>query len=328
MRQSLKRYKASLLAVLVLLFALPALAAPPVRLAVMPGGGSGIEQEIVDHISGQFEGDPSVVISTVNPDWYVICNVKENLDQMSGQIRYNGTVTIKTGDGQVVSTDAVQKYNQDFSLQPGAPLNKKLVDNAARDVINGISERAVYKIRQAVETELRTRDAVIKAEGLASQDKYDEAVAVLGGLGPETVHFRAAQKRMAQFQMEKQAKELVQSAEAKAKAGRYTEAVALLKQVDSQSKRHKIAVQMAARYKGMLASSSRKTGTVKAQPGVPIMTKTATNPPITGPGIGADKSQSRLDALIEVEKQSLIERKQQIEKEQAALRRQPISAGK
>lgn len=87
-------------------------------------------------------------------------------------------------------------------------------------------------------------------------------------------------------------------------------------------------MQMEARYKGMLAGGSRKTVTHKTQPGVPIMTKTATNPPITGPGTGVDKGQSRLDALIEVEKQSLIERKQQIEKEQAALRRQPIGAEK
>ena len=316
-----------------LLFGLPALAAPPVRLAVMPAGGSGIEQEIVDRISSQFEGDPSVVLSTVNPDWYVLCNIHESNDQVSGQIRYNGTVTIKTGDGQVVSTVAVQKYNQDFSLQPGAPLNKKLVDSAARDVINAISERAVNQLKDAIQTELQSRDQIIKAEALASNDKYDEAIAILSNIGPETVHYKAVQKRLAQFQIEKQALELIQSAESKAKAGRYAEAIASLKGVDAKSKRYKMAMQLIGRYRAQSQANTqaRKAAIVKtpvSHTSASNASATDTNKPKAATAApaasGADSSKSRLDALIEVEKQALQEKKKEIEQEQQALTKPPI----
>lgn len=51
--------------------------APPVRIAVVPGGGSGIEQEIVDRISSSLSANQNIALSTVNPDWYVVCNIKE-----------------------------------------------------------------------------------------------------------------------------------------------------------------------------------------------------------------------------------------------------------
>lgn len=266
------------LAIILMGLALPAFAdaPPPVRLSIVPSGGSGIEQDIVDNISSQFSDDPTVAISTVNPDWYVLCNIHESNDQVSGQIRYNGTVTIKTRDGQVVSTVAVQKYNQDFSLQPGAPLNKKLVDSAAREVINAISERAVGKIRDAVNIEESAREQIIRAETLASDDKYAEAIDVLAALGPDTVHFDAAKKRIAQFQMEKRALELVSAAQTKAKAGSYREAIALLKDVDLQSKRHKEAIQLGQRYKALLANhSKRKQQAITA---TPQATKSTTKP--------------------------------------------------
>jgi hypothetical protein len=335
-----KRLAAAFLALVcfVLAYAPWALAAPPVRIAIIPGGGSGIEQEIVDHIASQFDGDPSVVISTVNPDWYVICKIHESNDQVSGQIRYNGTVTIKTGDGQVVSTVAVQKYNQDFSLQPGAPLNKKLVDSAAREVISGISDRAVTQLRDAIQTELRSREQIIKAESFANDDKYDDAIQTLGSLGPETVHFQAIQKRLGQFQMEKHALELVQTAEAKAKAGHYSEALALLKEVDVKSKRHKTALQLEGRYRALLANGSgvKKRLATEKGPAVhsvsPLTTKSpttaVTKPTATAETSSIDNKKSKFDALIEVEKQALKERKEQIEKEQAALRKPPIGEEK
>src|ERR1700679_343038 len=92
--------------VLVLLFSvqLAALAAPPVRIAIIPGGGSGIEHEVVERITSQLQDRQDVVISTVNPDWYVVCNIIERLDQVSAAIRYNGNVTVKTKDGHVIST--------------------------------------------------------------------------------------------------------------------------------------------------------------------------------------------------------------------------------
>ncbi|HEY9677020.1 MAG TPA: hypothetical protein V6C76_03385 [Drouetiella sp.] len=173
---------------------LPALAdAPPVRIAVVPGGGSGQEQEVVDRINGQLQGNPDVALSTMNPDWYVVCSIKEMLDQNSGQVRYNGTVITKTTKGQVINTVSMQKYNQDFSLSPGAQLNKKLVDNAVQDVISGLTERAIGPIHQAVEVEMETRERMIKATRLGNEKKYEEAISLLRPITPETPHFDAVQ---------------------------------------------------------------------------------------------------------------------------------------
>ena len=100
--QGLKGRIALLLAGLCLcaILAIPAYAAPPVRVAVVPGGGSGMEQDVVDQISQQLGGMDGLELSTTNPDWYVVCNIKENIDQMSGQIRYNGNILIKTVSGK------------------------------------------------------------------------------------------------------------------------------------------------------------------------------------------------------------------------------------
>jgi len=296
-----------MLALLFLLGPRQAFAAPPVRVALMPAGGSGIEQEIIDHIATKLEGDAQVVLSTVNPDWYVLCKIHEINDQVSGQIRYNGTVTIKTQDGQVVSTVAVQKYNQDFSLQPGAPLNKRLVDSAAQEVITAISDRVVAQLKEAVETELSTRDKIIKAQSFADDDKYDLAIENLATIGPETVHFQAVQKRIAQFKMEKQSMELVESAEAKAKAGHYAQAIALLRQVDIQSKRHAKAIQLESRYKALAAHRSRKLVTTS--------NAHTTNVSATG-------TKLKLDDALEQEKQALVKRQKEIEQAQAALKKQ------
>jgi hypothetical protein len=170
----------------------PALAeAPPVIIAVVAGGGSGQEQEVVDRISGQLQNNQDVMLSTVNPDWYVVCNIKEMLDQNSGQIRYNGVVTTKTTKGHIINTVSLQKYNQDFSLTPGTQLNKKLVDNAVQDVIAGLCDRAAGPIQHAIEIEMETRERMIKATVLGQHGKYDEAIALLRPISPETPHFEA-----------------------------------------------------------------------------------------------------------------------------------------
>src|ERR1017187_3684804 len=98
--------KGMVAALLFLLFSFwqAAHAAPPVRIAVVPGGGSGQEQEVVDRITDRLQEIQTVALSTVNPDWYVVCNIKENIDQVSGQIRYNGTVIIKTVGGDILGT--------------------------------------------------------------------------------------------------------------------------------------------------------------------------------------------------------------------------------
>jgi len=90
---------------------------------------------------------------------------------MSGQIRYNSTATVTTADGLVLATVSVQKYNQDFSDQIGTPLNKQLVDSAAREVISVVEQRAAEKIQEAVEIELKTREQTKLAESFANDDK-------------------------------------------------------------------------------------------------------------------------------------------------------------
>lgn len=236
----------------------PAWAAPPVRIAVVAGSGSGIEQEIVDRVTNSITALSDVEVSQVNPDWYVICNIHENLDQVSGAIRYNGSIIFKTAGGQVLNTVAVQKYNQDFSLSGGAPLNKKLVDNAARDVINSSANRIVGPIQQAVIVEMQTRDRIIQAEDLAEQDKYADAIDLLQPITPETTHFKDVRDLIDQFQMELDALNRVNGAQEKAAKGRYSEAIAILKDVNIKSKRYKLSRQRIAAYRAALAKLSPK----------------------------------------------------------------------
>ncbi len=63
-----------------------AYAAPPVRIAVVPGGGSGQEQSAVDGITAGLEGNSNITLSTVNPDWYVVCSINEQTDQVGGTV--------------------------------------------------------------------------------------------------------------------------------------------------------------------------------------------------------------------------------------------------
>lgn len=223
------------------LAAIPCLAAAPVRIAIVQGGGSGIEQDVVDRLTGQLQNMEDVVISTVNPDWYVVCNIQEKIDQLSGQVRYNGNVIVKTTDGQVLGTYAVQKYNQDFSLTPGASVNKALVDGAARDVINQLVNRVLPPIQQAVQIEIETRERVARANELAAQDKYEDALSLLEPITPDTPHFKQVEKIEQQFQIEKKALSLIEAGQDKQRSGHYLEAINLYRNVSAQSKRSKLA---------------------------------------------------------------------------------------
>jgi len=175
----------------------------------------------------------------------------------------------------VINTVAVQKYNQDFSLQPGAPLNKKLVDNAARDVISAASQRAVGPIHEAARVEIETRDTIIAAQELAAKDDYDNGINTLRQVSPDSPHFKAVQQLIGEFAMEKAALEAVNNAQAKAKQGRYMEAITVLKEVPKQSKRFKLATQRIASYrvalarlgKNKAASASTKGGATTASKG-------------------------------------------------------------
>lgn len=261
--------KLFLLALAMALYIVPVLAAniPAVRIAVVPGSGSGIEQEIVDRISRQLEVTPDVVLSPVNPDWFVVCNIHESIDQVSGAVRYNGNVIVKTKDDHVIHTAAVQKYNQDFSLQPGAPLNKKLVDNAAREVIASASDRVIAPIQQAVVIEMAAREAIIRAEILADDDNYDEAMAVLRPVTPDTPNFKAVRDLIDEFEMEKESLALMKASEIKAKRGAYTEAIVLLERVvKNKSKRAELAKTKIASYKAAMnrgRSQARRPGAHK-----------------------------------------------------------------
>ncbi|MBI4534190.1 MAG: hypothetical protein HY711_09635 [Candidatus Melainabacteria bacterium] len=232
-------------------------AAPPVRIAVIPAGGSGMEQSAVDKITYGLAGLDDVTLSTVNPDWYVLCNIVEQSDTVSSTVKINGTVTIKTVDGHVINTVAVQTNKSDFTLTPGAPLNKALVDSAVREVIAGMAERAIGPIQQAVKIEIATRDRIISAQSLADKDKYDEAIAILLPISPDTPHFRAVRALIAEFQMEKKAFELLQQAQAASASGRYTQAIQILKEVDPKSKRHKLAQERIAYCRAQLARLAR-----------------------------------------------------------------------
>jgi hypothetical protein len=171
-----------------------------VRISVVAANDDGNEQEVADRISAELERAPNIVLSTVNPDWFVKCNIKEINDQRSGQIRYNGTVTVTTADGQTVSTTSVQKYNQDFSLQRGEPLNKALVEGAAHRCVEELSSRALDPIQDAVQTEIGTRERVLEATKLGDGGKYDQAIALLQQITPDSTHYKQVRALMTRYQ--------------------------------------------------------------------------------------------------------------------------------
>lgn len=193
---------ATLLAALVMVtFIRPSVAeVPTVRVAVVPGGGSGMEQEVVDGINNQLAGNSKVALSTVNPDWYAICNILDKTDIAGQNVRVNGTVTIKTTDGHVVDTVSTMVNKQDFSLTPGTPVNRVLVDRAVREVIQALVERSVPKINNAVEIEMATREKVVSAYRLADQGRVAEAVALLNQIPADSPQFRRARRVIAELQ--------------------------------------------------------------------------------------------------------------------------------
>lgn len=280
------------------------MAAPPVRIAIIPGGGSGMEQSIVDSLTSNLQSNSNIVISTVNPDWFVVCNILEQPDSVNGTVKVNGTVTIKTTDGQVVNTVAVQTNKSDFSLTPGAPLNKALVESAVREVIAGISQRAITPIDDAVNIEIAVRDKIISAESLAAKDDYSQAIAILSEIGPDTPHFKAVLKRIADFQIEKEALLLINKAEIQVKHRQYLHAIRSLSDVNPKSKRYKLARQRIAEYKAIL-SHSHKLAKVKA----------------ATPAKTANSSVDTQVQALEAQKQALQAQQKAIEAQQNALKK-------
>jgi hypothetical protein len=283
-------------------------AAPPVRIAVVPGGGSGQEQTAADQIAAGLDGNPNVVLSTVNPDWYVVCNIVEQTDIVSGNVKVNGSVLIKTTDGQVVNTVSVQTNKQDFSLQPGAPLNKAMVDSAVREVAAGMAQRAINPIQDAVTIEINTRDRIIGAETLADKDQYDEAISALLPISPDTPHFKAVRALIDDFQMEKDAFQFVKEAEALAKRHSYSQAIKLLSAVNPKSKRFALARQRMTSYRAAMAAPGKL---VKIKPASPAQQATKVS-----------DADARLKSL-EAQRKALEAQKKAIEAQEAELRSRP-----
>ncbi|MCA9803183.1 MAG: hypothetical protein KC777_14535 [Cyanobacteria bacterium HKST-UBA02] len=276
--------------------------APPVRMSIVTGGGSGIEQEIVDRLTARLSQNPNIAISTVNPDWNVTCSIKDFMDQMSGQIRYNGNVEVKTLSGHVIATVAVQQYKQDFSVTPGMPLNKALVDRAAREAVAGAADRAQGPIENAVRVEMDTREKIIKAQIMAEHEEYDGAINSLRLVSADSPHFQNARTLMEEFAMEKDALDKLRSAEASVKAGKVAQAVALLKQIPAKSK-------YSPRAKSLLASYTKKKAPAKK-----LVKVKSTKP---GAASGTDKKAElkALDKVLEMEKKAIENTQAKVRKE-------------
>lgn len=284
------------------------MAAPPVRIAVVPGGGSGQEQTAADQIAAGLDGNPNIVLSTVNPDWYVVCNIVEQTDIVAGNVKVNGSVLIKTTDGQVVNTVSVQTNKQDFSLQPGAPLNKAMVDSAVREVAAGMAQRAISPIQDAVTVEMSTRDRIISAETLADKDQYDEAISTLLPISPDTPHFKAVRALIDDFQMEKEAFQFVKEAETLAKRHSYAQAIKLLSAVSPKSKRYQLAKQCIATYRAAM-TPPRKLVKIK-------------QPVLPQPAAKVSDADARLKSL-EAQRKALEAQKKAIEAQEAELKSRP-----
>jgi len=293
------RFLSAALIALVTFGVTAALAAPPVRIAIVPGGGSGQEQSAVDGITAGLEGNASITLSTVNPDWYVVCNIIEQTDQVGGTVKVNGTVTIKTVDGQVVDTIAVQTNKSDFSLQPGAPLNKALVNQAVQEAIAGMAQRALPKIVSAVDIEIATRDRIIQAQQLAEKEQYDEAIAQLAPITPDTTHFKAVRALMAEFQREKEALERIRQAEGLKKKGQYSPAIRVAGGIGPKSR-------YAPRARNLIAACKA------------AMRALAARRPASAPTTGASTS-AQLKAL-EAQEKALEQQRKALEQQKQALK--------
>ncbi|MBX9688952.1 MAG: hypothetical protein K2X27_19750 [Candidatus Obscuribacterales bacterium] len=276
--------------------------APPVRIAVVPGGGSGMEQDVVDRISNELGSNPNVKVSTVNPDWFVQCNIFDRNDTAGGSVRVNGTVVIKTVDGHVLNTVSMQTNKQDFSLTPGFPVNKALAMKGVTEVISGLVDRARQPLADAVEIEMQTREKLMTAQSLGDEDKYAEGLRVLMSVTQDSPHFSGARKMMEEFQMEQDAMDMVKEAESFAKQGKYRQALELLKAVSPKSKRAGLAKALSGKYRSILAGKRPTARPAKAQ--------SSTKP----------DADAQLKAL-EAQKKALDAQKRAVEAQEAALKK-------
>lgn len=276
---------------------------PPVRIAVVPGGGSGMEQDVVDRISTELQSNPQAKVSTVNPDWFVQCNILDRNDTVGASVRVNGTVVIKTVDGHILNTVSMQTNKQDFSLTPGTPVNKALFDRGVREVIQGLVDRARQPLAEAIEIEMQTRDKLMKAQNLGDEDKYEEGLQILMTVSQDSPHFTGARKLMDEFHMEQDAMDMVKEAQELAKQSKYRQAIELLKQVNPKSKRQGFAKALLSKYK--LALTPRRNPAARL--------------PQSGSKTASDKD-AQLKAL-EAQKKALDAQKRAVEAQEAAIKK-------
>jgi hypothetical protein len=277
---------------------------PPVRIAVVPGGGSGMEQEVVDRITADLQTNPHVKVSTVNPDWFVQCNIFDRTDTAAASVRTNGTVVIKTVDNHILNTVSVQTNKQDFSLTPGMPVNKALFDKSVREVIQSLVDRARQPLVDAIDVEMETREKLMKAQALADEDRYGEGIQILMSVSQDSPHFSGARKLMGEFQMEQDAMDLVRDAQVLGKQGQYSKAIALLKGVNPRSKRAGLARALSARYRALAAGRRPPARVVKAAP----------------KAVGKPDSDAQLKAL-EAQRKALDAQRKAIDAQESALKK-------
>lgn len=273
---------------------------PPVRIAVVAGGGSGMEQDVVDRITSELQNNPGCTVSTVNPDWFVQCNIMDKTDTVGGSVRVNGTVVVKTTAGHVLNTVSIQTNKQDFSLTPGMPVNKALQDRGAREVIGSLVDRARQPLADAINLEMEVRQKLLTAQNLGDEDRYDEGLQILMNIPADSPHFASARKMISQFNMEKDAMEFVQHGKDLAKQGQYAKAIQALKAVDPKSKRFPVAKALAAKYR---AAMTRRAPVRKA----------------ASPATGSSATSAELKAL-EAQKKALDAQRKAVEAQEAAIK--------
>ncbi len=223
---------------------------PPVRIALVAGTGSGMEQTVVDGLAAQLQENENIVVSTVNPDWFVTCRIEDHTDIAALTVRVNGTVTVTSvADGRVLNTFSAQTNKQDFSAGNGpTPLNKALVDSAVKELTAQLCQRSVQPIADAVVIEIDTRERIVTAENLANADKYDEAIATLMTIGRASPHYFPTRQLASGYQMEKEALQLLTQAKAEDRSGHDKQAIIDLRQVNPNSKRYRLAESMIATF--------------------------------------------------------------------------------
>jgi hypothetical protein len=187
-------------------------------------------------------------------------------------------------------------------------MNKRLIDDKAREALMGLVSRANTELEKALPIELDTRDRIIAAQIAASQDNFDQAMNGLRTVGPDSTHFKNVQGLIAVFQMEKEAFESVTEAQALIKKGQYSQAIKVLNDVDPKSKRSKIAKEKIAFCKSAIARLAQsKKRLAKNKP------QAASSSP------AKDSNQAQLQAL-EAQKQALKAQQKALDAQEALLK--------